>query len=129
TEPTMNATLVDWLTRMQFAARVEVTDRTGQLALLGATAPVPGLDMPVWIDPWPGVTPGVYAYTEDPDDHPAINEDYAWRPDILEVDNLVHTVKQLPENFCVDGAMASEAWRIEACRSRRFVDADERSSA
>src|SRR5699024_1822132 len=34
TEPTMNATLVDWLTRMQFASRVEVIDRTGELALL-----------------------------------------------------------------------------------------------
>src|SRR5699024_12035476 len=97
TEPTMNATLVDWLTRMQFAARVEVTDRTGQLAVLGATAPVPGLDMPVWIDPLPVLTPGGYAYVEDPDDHPAIHEDYAWRQHVHEVDHLVDTVQQRRE--------------------------------
>ncbi len=129
TEPTMNATLVDWLTRMQFAARVEVTDRTGQLALLGATAPVPGLDVPVWLDPWPGVTPGGYAYTEAPNDHPAVHEDYAWRLYILEVENLVDTIKQLPENICVAGIMASEALRIAAGRPRQLFDTDERSIA
>ena len=127
TEPTMNATLVDWLTRMQFAARVEVTDRTGQLALLGATDDVPGLQGPVWIDPWPGISPGGYAYTADPADHPAVHEDYAWRLYIIEAADLVKTVTELPDGFRVAGTMASEALRIAAGRPRQLLDTDDRS--
>lgn len=127
TEPTMNATLVDWLTRMQFAARVEVTDRTGELALLGATDEVPGLSGPVWIDPWPGIVPGGYAYTSDPADHPAVHEDYAWRLYILEATDLVSTATNLPEGFQLAGTMASEALRIAAGRPRQLFDTDDRT--
>ena len=127
TEPTMNATLLDWLTRMQFAARVEVTDRTGELALLGATAEVPGLSAPVWIDPWPGVSPGGFAYTDTPEDHPAVHEGYAWRLYILDTSDLVHAVQNLPEGFRVAGTMASEALRVAAGRPRQLFDTDDRS--
>lgn len=127
TEPTMNATLVDWLTRMQFAARVEITDRTGGLALLGATDEVPGLTGPVWIDPWPGVTPGGFAYTDTPDDHPAVHEDYAWRLYVIETEQLVEIVSNLPEDFRIAGTMASEALRVAAGRPRQLFDTDERS--
>lgn len=127
TEPTMNATLVDWLTRMQFAARVEVTDRTGELALLGATDEVLGLAEPVWIDPWPGISPGGFAYTEAPADHPAVHEDYAWRLYIIEASKLVETVNGLPDDFRIAGTMASEALRVAAGRPRQLVDTDERS--
>lgn len=127
TEPTMNASLLDWLTRMQFAARVEIADRTGELALLGATDEVPGLDSPVWVDPWPGVSPGGFAYTESPADHPAVHEDYAWRLYILDAEQLVETVTALPEDFRVAGVMASEALRVAAGRPRQLFDTDERS--
>src|SRR5699024_10943493 len=43
--------------------------------------------------------------------------------------NLVDTVKQLPENFCVAGTMASDALRIAAGRPRQLFDTDERSIA
>lgn len=127
TEPTMNATLVDWLTRMQFAARVEVADRTGELALIGATDEVPGLTAPVWIDPWPGVTPGGFAYTSTPEDHPAIHEDYSWRMYIVAAEHLVEFIDGLPEEFLVAGTMASEALRVAAGRPRQLFDTDERS--
>lgn len=127
TEPTMNATLVDWLTRMQFAARVEVTDRTGDLALLGATDEIPGLEGPVWIDPWPGIAPGGFAYTQDPADHPAVHEDYTWRLYIIQATKLVDTVISLPDNFQVAGTMASEALRVAAGRPRQLLDTDDRS--
>ena len=127
TEPTMNASLYDWLTRMQFASRVEITDRTGELALLGATDEVPGLDAPVWIDPWPGVSPGGYAYTDTPEDHPAVHEDYAWRLYIIDANELVSTVQNLPEGYRLAGTMASEALRIAAGRPRQLFDTDERS--
>src|SRR5699024_5821630 len=64
-----------------------------------------------------------------PNDHPAVHEDYAWRLYILEVQNLVDTIKQLPENICVAGIMASEALRIAAGRPRQLFDTDERSIA
>lgn len=127
TEPTMNATLVDWLTRMQFASRVEVTDRTGELALLGATAEVPGLEAPVWIDPWPGVSPGGFAYTNTPEDHPAVHEDYAWRLYIVETSELVSIIQNLPSEFRVAGTMAAEALRVAAGRPRQLFDTDDRS--
>lgn len=128
TEPTMNATVHDWLTRMQFASRVEIIDRTGDLALLGATAEVPGLEnLPVWIDPWPSIVPGGFAYTNTPEDHPAVLEDYAWRLYILDTADLVETVNNLPEDFRVAGTMASEALRVAAGRPRQLFDTDERS--
>ncbi len=127
TEPTMNATLADWLTRMQFASRVEVTDRTGELALLGATDDVPGLTGPLWIDPWPGVAVGGVAYINDPDDHPAVHEDYAWRLYIVDAAQLVQIGTKLPEGFRLAGTMASEALRIAAGRPRQLMDTDDRS--
>lgn len=127
TEPTMNATLVDWLTRMQFAARVEVIDRTGELALVGATDEVPGLSDSVWVDPWPGISPGGFAYTEAPADHPAVHEDYAWHLYIIEADTLVETINGLPDDFRIAGTMASEALRVAAGRPRQLFDTDERS--
>ena len=127
TEPTMSATLLDWLTRMQFAARVEIADRTGELALLGATGDVPELAAPVWIDPWPGVSDGGYAYTETPEDHPAVDEDYSWRLYIIAASDLVGTVQNLPADFRLAGTMASEALRIAAGRPRQLLDTDERS--
>ena len=127
TEPTMNATLADWLTRMQFASRVEVTDRTGELALLGTTDEIPGFEGPVWIDPWPGIAPGGYAYTQDPADHPAVHENYAWRLYIIPTAELVETVTNLPKGFRLAGTMASEALRIAAGRPRQLLDTDDRS--
>ena len=128
TEPTMNATLYDWLTRMQFASRIEITDRTGELALLGATGSIPTLeDTPAWIDPWPGVSPGGFAYTNTPEDHPAVHEDYAWRLYIIESSSLVETVANLPEDYRVAGTMASEALRVAAGRPRQLMDTDDRS--
>ena len=115
TEPTMNASLVDWLTRMQFAARVEITDRTGELALLGATDEIPGLDTPC------GSTPGRHCCRwlrlhPDPADHPAVHENYAWRLYILDADALVETVTNLPDGFRLAGTMASKL-----CASQRDV--------
>lgn len=127
TEPTMNASLVDWLTRMQFAARVEITDRTGELALVGATTEVPGLDAPVWVDPWPGITEGGVAYTDNPEEHPAVDEDYSWRLYIINAEALVATTTNLPEGFRIAGVMASEALRIAAGRPRQLFDTDDRS--
>lgn len=127
TEPTMNASLVDWLTRMQFAARVEIADRTGELALLGATSEIPDLTGPVWTDPWPGVTPGGFAYTDTPEDHPAVHEGYAWRLYIVEAEKLVDIINNLPEDYRMAGTMASEGLRVAAGRPRQLFDTDERS--
>lgn len=128
TEPTLNATLYDWLTRMQFASRIEITDRTGDLALLGATDAVPELEtFPVWVDPWPGVAPGGFAYTADPADHPAVHEDYRWRLYILPAADLVATVTSLTDTPRLAGTMASEALRVAAGRPRQLLDTDDRS--
>lgn len=63
TEADETAALVAWLERMRFALRVEIEDRTGQWAVLGATGPVPGLPATVvWRDPWPHVAPGGWSY-------------------------------------------------------------------
>src|SRR5699024_9616421 len=64
TEPTMNATLVDWLTRMQFASRAEVIDRTGVLPLVAVVNEVTGLSAPVRYAPRPCISPGRFAYTQ-----------------------------------------------------------------
>ena len=88
---------------------------------------MPELSDAVWVDPWPGISPGGYAYTQNPGDHPAVHEDYAWRLYIIEAQHLVETVEGLPQDVRIAGTMASEALRVAAGRPRQLFDTDDRS--
>ncbi len=107
---------------MRFALRVEIEDRTGQWAVLGATGPVPGLPATVvWRDPWPHVAPGGWSYAVLDGPHPG--EERTWWEHLVPRDELDALTLDLP----LAGAWAAEALRIAAWRPRRGAETDERT--
>ena len=117
--------LIEWLTRMRFAHQVTVRRHTGVVAVVGATAAVPGWeDRTVWVDPWPQVGPGGWAYSGS--EHPG--EDWSWREYLVTVDDLRATAARLGtgelSGWRLAGTAAAEALRIVAGRPRTGVDAD-----
>ena len=63
--------LLAWLRRMRFRLRVEPRDASDEVAVIGGTTAALGgvsafapAGMPLmWIDPWPGISPGGYGYS------------------------------------------------------------------
>lgn len=134
-EPGLNTGLTEWLNSMRFASRVEVTDRTDDIAVIGSTAEVPGWGTTdgslsvhaVWEDPWPAISPGGFPYSAapDPKDHPGA--DWSWRLYLMDRAELAHLSESLPRGWRLAGTLSSEALRIAAARPRQLVDTDERS--
>lgn len=139
--------LKDWLDRMRFALRVEIEDRSADVAVIGTC------DMPehlitaasrlsavesglpeaqtnaaislVWNDPWPGVVHGGWAYglTEG---HPAAG--WAWHQALVARKDLVEVLTGPgADGLQLAGSWAAEALRIEAWRPRLGVETDDRS--
>jgi folate-binding protein YgfZ len=118
-----------WLDRMRFMLRVEVADRTADVATIGALAdvelPVPVLapaGVPVvWVDPWREVAPGGHGYA-DAETHPG--RDWSYREVLVDrADLAALAASDLP----AAGTLALEALRIEAWRPRLSTEVDERS--
>ncbi|MFC7401128.1 YgfZ/GcvT domain-containing protein [Citricoccus sp. GCM10030269] len=130
-EPGENAGLTDWLTKMVFASRVEVADRTDDIAVVGATAEVPGWDerddVVRWIDPWPAIAEGGFPYTVDPDPAQHPGAQWSWSEYLVPAAVLESIQTELPEGWKVAGTLASEALRIAAVRPRHGVDTDDRT--
>lgn len=134
-EPGLNTGLTEWLNSMRFASRVEVTDRTDDIAVIGSTAEVPGWGASdgalsvhaVWEDPWPAIAPGGFPYSAapDPEDHPGA--DWSWRLYLMGRAELDRLSEVLPQGWRLAGTLSSEALRIAAARPRQLVDTDERS--
>ncbi|WP_431795288.1 YgfZ/GcvT domain-containing protein [Microbacterium enclense] len=124
--------LATWLGRMRFRLRVEVRDRSDELSVIGGTraavaalAAVTPAGVPVvWIDPWPDVSPGGWAYARV-EDHPGTERDWAEAVvDAEEFDRVVAAA--VAGEVALAGREAVEALRIAAWRPRVAVDADER---
>ncbi|MDI3331469.1 MAG: folate-binding protein [Micrococcus sp.] len=130
-EPGENVGLADWLQKMRFAARVEIADRTGEVAVIGATGDVPAWeerdDVVRWRDPWPAIGEGGFPYTVDPDpaQHPAA--DWSWSEYLVPASELSAWPGSLPEGLTLAGVLAAEALRIAALRPRHGVDTDDRT--
>ena len=135
-EPGTAPALVDWLRRMQFMLRVEVSDETASWAVLG-WVPVSGADggaavppgvvlptggPPAWDDPWPhrGETSASYALVPD-DEHPGLTR--PWREVLVPRDGLADAVQQAS----LAGSWAAEALRVAAWRPRLGLDTDHRT--
>jgi folate-binding protein YgfZ len=119
-EPGQAEPLSAYLNRMRFMLRVEITDVSEEFSILGACAPQQALAAnPVWIDPWPGVTTGGYAYSEP--EHPG--NDRPWYLYIVPVAELEAAVGGIP----LAGMLAVEALRIAAWRPRFGFETDEKT--
>lgn len=117
------APLAEWLTKMKFMLRVEVTDETGQWALAGSTAPVADWEgFLVWRDPWPEVGPGGFAYTAvEEDRHPG--RERSWYEYLIPAEQFEQALADRP----LAGAWAADALRIAAWRPRRGAETDEKT--
>lgn len=127
------AALAAWLDRMRFTLRVEIADRTGDLATLAtlgdasAAALVLSLaDDPVsWLDPWAQVQPGGWQYAVV-DEHPSAG--WTYRETLVPravLDTLASRAAQAQVGLA--GADALEALRIAAWRPRHATEVDDRS--
>ena len=131
TERDQAAPLTDYLNRMKFMLRVDITDRTETHAVLGSTRDprqIEGADAvlaggTVWVDPWgAGIAPGGYTYASaGEDEHPAS----AYRRYLTIVP--AHRLLDAVEGAQLAGSWAAEALRIEAWRPRVGVDSDEKT--
>lgn len=142
-EPSEREFLADWLERMRFALRVEVVDRTDQVAVVGAVVVpehlraastgllgqpadtgVDGLPL-IWADPWPGVTHGGWAYGIVAD-HPGSQR--SWYQILVPRERLLEVLSgPQADGLALAGVWAAEALRIEAWRPRAGHDVDDRT--
>nr|WP_325209519.1 glycine cleavage T C-terminal barrel domain-containing protein [Salinibacterium sp.] len=115
--------LATWLLRMRFMMRVEIADRSADLATLGHIGSV---DLPaveragvalVWRDPWTEVVAGGWQYAEGEHPSPA----FPYRETLIDRAAL-GTLDTPPA-----GVLALEALRVAAWRPRLVTEADERS--
>lgn len=122
--------LAAWLERMRFMLRVEVADRSADLATVGWLGGGPleadgvphavGNGIPlVWHDPWRAVVAGGHQYALAAD-HPAAA--WAWRESLIERDRLGEL-----DGIPAAGALAAEALRVAAWRPSWSREVDERT--
>ena len=123
-EPGTASAVVEWLDRMRFMLRVEVTDVTGEYATLGephASESLPGEPL-AWVDPWPGPVGDTAEYS-DVTPHPGA--DRPWREVFVPRDRLTQVVADRP----LAGTWAAEALRVHAWRPRLGAETDHRTIA
>jgi folate-binding protein YgfZ len=116
------APLLDWLSKMVFRIKVELTDRSADFTLVGATNPKPELafvsnSQPmVWKDGWPGVTLGGYRYSTR-------EVNYSWFEQLVESSEVDNGLGQVS----LSGTMAADALRVAAGRPLAASEIDEKS--
>ncbi|WP_448810809.1 CAF17-like 4Fe-4S cluster assembly/insertion protein YgfZ [Agromyces bauzanensis] len=135
TEGTDAAPLAAWLDRMRFMLRVEVADRSAEVAVLGAMSTAAlGAAVPAlapngialdWTDPWSAPAPGAHRYAPDAG-HPA--SAWHWIERIVPRAALADAAEAVREGrVAVAGSLAAEALRIAAWRPRLATEVDEKS--
>lgn len=122
--------LLAWLDSMRFMLRVELADRTADLATIGTLGdpPLP-LAAPnavplVWHDPWRAVTPGGHQYAHG--EHPGAG--WSWSERLVPRDALPSIVARVRSGeLSAAGTLAADALRIAAWRPRFSTEVDERT--
>jgi folate-binding protein YgfZ len=116
--------LFAWLSKMVFMLRVEVRDRTAELATIGTLGSPqilvasPNAVPLVWNDPWSAVSPGGWQYATV-EHHPAEGWTYS---------EMLIPRASLPElELPFAGFLALEALRIAAWRPRLATEGDEKT--
>ncbi|AJT43028.1 aminomethyltransferase [Psychromicrobium lacuslunae] len=118
------APLAQWLDSMKFMLRVEIADRSAEWGVLASSVALP-LDAPYWQDPWPGVVPGGYAYS-DSEHHPGAER--PWFEYLVQLSELGERADALQSSgFSQAGSLAAEALRLAAWRPRWGAEIDEKT--
>jgi folate-binding protein YgfZ len=126
-EPGTAGVLIEWLDRMRFMLRVEVTDVTADWAVVGAAPSlaarlrVPG-GPPVWVDPWPALGATSASYAAVPEEaHPG--RERAFAEVLVPRARLAELLGGVP----LAGTWAAEALRVAAWRPRFGFETDHRT--
>lgn len=123
-EPGTSQALTQWLDRMRFLLRVEVSDVSAQWAVVGEPVRRESVDgEPIaWVDHWP-VTGPVSARYSPVDDEAHPGADRPWREVLVPRERLVEYVRERD----LAGTWASEALRVAAWRPRYGFETDHRT--
>lgn len=125
--------LLLWLRKMRFRLRVDPADRGEEYAVIGGTrSALSALDpsapngLPlVWVDPWPSVSPGGWAYAAV-EPHPGVERD--WAEAIVSRAEWTRVADAAASgDLSLAGLDAVEALRIAAWRPRWSAEVDERT--
>ncbi|MGZ0713060.1 CAF17-like 4Fe-4S cluster assembly/insertion protein YgfZ (plasmid) [Coraliomargarita sp. W4R53] len=125
--------LAAWLTRMRFRLRVEIQVVSDDYAVFGGAASGFGsinvaspAGVPlVWVDPWPAVSAGGWAYAMA-DPHPGVERD--WAEAIVTHEEAARIVDAAAAgDIAISGLVAVDALRVAAWRPRWSTEADERT--
>jgi folate-binding protein YgfZ len=114
--------LLDWLSKMVFRMKVELTDRSEDFVLVGATKPKPEISFVsnshplVWADGWPDVTPSGYRYSTR-------EVSFSWFEHLVEAGSVDNVLGQAS----LSGTMAADALRVAAGRPLAASEIDEKS--
>ncbi|MET1052575.1 MAG: folate-binding protein [Mycetocola sp.] len=121
--------LVAWLNRMKFMLRVEIADRTSELARIGFMRGASEPELPVaapndiplvWTDPWREVVLGGHQYARG--EHPSA--EWTWAEALVPRDALeALAAGPIP----VAGSLAAEALRVAAWRPRLATEVDDKT--
>ena len=125
--------LLSWLRKMRFRLRVDPRDASEEYAVIGgARAAIDGLapaapaGLPlVWVDPWPRVAPGGYAYAAA-EPHPGTERDWA-EAIVSRVEEERIADAAASGDLALAGLVAADALRIAAWRPRWANEVDERA--
>lgn len=122
--------LLAWLQSMRFMLRVELADRTAELATIGSLgSPALPIAAPhgiplVWNDPWREVAPGGHQYAIG--EHPGSG--WTWSETLIPREAMPSVVARVRNGeFAVAGLLAVEALRIAAWRPRFATEVDEKT--
>ena len=125
--------LLGWLRKMRFRLRVDPVDRDGEYAVVGGTrsalaavaaAAPAGLPL-MWVDPWPEVGAGGWAYAAV-EPHPGRERD--WAEAIVpraELETVADAA--VSGDLALAGLDAVDALRVAAWRPRWSAEVDERT--
>jgi folate-binding protein YgfZ len=114
--------LLDWLEKMVFRMKVEITNRSEEYATVGAVnqqldlASVSNQHALVWKDQWPGVVPGGYRYSERVVNH-------SWFEHLVRVDDLAKAL----QGRTLAGTMSADGLRVAAGRPKASFEVDDRT--
>ncbi len=122
-----------WLRKMRFRLRVDPRDASEEYAVIGGTraaltavTPAAPADVPlVWVDPWPDVSLGGWAYAQTTP-HPGSERDWA-EAIVTRAEEQRIADAATAGDIALAGLVAAEALRVAAWRPRWANEVDERA--
>jgi tRNA-modifying protein YgfZ len=120
-EPNTQA-LLDWLEKMVFRMKVEITNRSKEFATVGAVNPqesiaaIENSHPLIWKDQWPGVVAGGHRYSKRSVNH-------SWFEHLVRVEDLDKALA----GKTLAGTMAADGLRVAAGRPKAANEVDDKT--